>query len=63
MSKKRYNIVRGALGFFVGVSIGQLFHGVDALSGGQWIALGFGIVAGIYSYWPEKNAEQTQTAA
>ena len=53
MSKQRYNILRLALGAFLGVTIATAIKEPALLSGGQWLALGLGLIAAAVNYWPE----------
>ena len=55
MSKQRYNILRLALGTFIGISIGQLVKDPNALNTSELIALGVGLFAAVVNYWPERK--------
>ncbi len=53
MSKQRYNILRLALGAFLGVTIVIAIKDPGSLSVGQWVSLGLGLIAAAVNYWPE----------
>ncbi|GAB5526584.1 MAG: hypothetical protein Roseis2KO_44560 [Roseivirga sp.] len=60
MSKQRYNLLRIALGCFLGVTIIQVIKETDTVSTGQFVALGLGILAAIFNYLPEKKGVSDQ---
>lgn len=53
MSKQRYNILRLALGAFLGVTIAMAIKDPSSLGAGQWTALGLGLIAAAVNYLPE----------
>lgn len=55
MSKQRYNLLRIALGCFLGVTIIQVIKETDTVTVGQYVALGLGILAAVFNYLPEKG--------
>ncbi len=55
MSKQRYNLLRMALGCFLGITIVQVFKSFDTVTTGQFVALGLGLLAAIANYLPEKK--------
>lgn len=55
MSKQRYNLLRMALGCFLGITIIQVFKSFDTVTTGQFVALGLGLLAAIANYLPEKK--------
>jgi len=53
MSKQRYNILRLALGGFLGVTLAQILTDASSMSNGQWFVFALGLFAAAVNYWPE----------